>query len=198
MDKALEKLLELFSEFTWRRFFALVVVAFVVLLAFSLFERYTSSFRLGRLQRSAELIAKIQEIELAMTNASPELKNAYKALVSQATEAIETKPLSLDFVPSTLHFSLDILWKFLAGAAMWTLLGLIVMARTKPGVNRYNLFVGSTTSATACGIVGIWVPPMWWPWFHIFIFPVIFLMAIFVLFVPVGILINKRAAKRSA
>jgi len=125
MSALLEKLLVFFSEFTWRRFFALLVVAALLFVAFSLFERYTSSFRLSRLQKTADLISKIQEIELTITNASPEVRSDYKAVVAQVTDAVNSKPLSLDFIPSTLHFSMDGFWKFIAGGSLWVVFALI-------------------------------------------------------------------------
>lgn len=85
----------------------MLVVIILAIFVLSLFERYTSSFRLTRLQRSAELIAKLQETNLTITNSSQEFQADYKALVIQANEAITVKPLSLDILPTKLHLSLD-------------------------------------------------------------------------------------------
>ena len=108
-------------------FFALLILVALLFVAFSLFERYTSSFRLGRLQKTADLISKIQEVELTITNNTPELRNDYNVLMSQVTEAVNAKPLTLDFIPGTLHFSMDYLWKFLAGGSLWLVFGVIAI-----------------------------------------------------------------------
>jgi hypothetical protein len=99
--------LKIVTDFTWKTIFAVLVVIILAIFVLSLFERYTSSFRLTRLQRSAELIAKLQETNLTITNSSQELQADYKALVIQANEAITVKPLSLDILPTKLHLSLD-------------------------------------------------------------------------------------------
>ena len=78
----------------------------------SIYEIYTSAFRFSRLQKAADLLSKIEELDSRGTNASPELLRARKALVAQSVEAIDSKPITLQFVPSTLKFSMDGVWKF--------------------------------------------------------------------------------------
>ena len=70
MELSVKEIVEVVTEFTWRKFFALLVVLAILVVFFSGYERYTSSFRLSRLQKSAELIAKLQEIDLTITNNS--------------------------------------------------------------------------------------------------------------------------------
>jgi hypothetical protein len=197
MDKLVERLAEFFSEFTWPRFFALLVVISLLVVAFSLFERYTSSFRLGRLQRTADLISKIQEIETTITNATPELRADYKALLAQTTEAVNSKPISLDFIPGTLRFSIDGLWKFLAGGSLWILLGLFaVREERKKGSSIKNLIGGFVVLAAISGFAGMFVPSIWWPWFHIFIWPLVFLFGVTLLLVPVIYMGRKFSTKK--
>ncbi len=197
MDKLVERLAEFFSEFTWPRFFALLVVISLLIMAFSLFERYTSSFRLGRLQRTADLISKIQEIETTITNATPELRADYKALLAQTTEAVNSKPVSLDFIPSTLRFSMDGLLKFVAGGSLWLLFELFaVLAERKKGGDTKSLVGGFFIFASISGFAGTFFPSILWPWFHVFIWPFIFLFAVALLLVPVAYVGRKFSAKK--
>jgi hypothetical protein len=199
MGTIIEKLLVFFSEFTWRRFFALLVVAALLFMAFSLFERYTSSFRLGRLQKSAELISKIQAIETTITNSSLELQRDYRALIAQATEAVEVKPISLDVLPSTLRFSMDDVWKFLAGGVLWFIFALFTIPKSLRGDKESRrAFGGMMLFAAISGFVGIFVHPYRWPWFHLFLFPFILMGAVFLMLVPVIYFVTKRASKKPA
>jgi hypothetical protein len=129
MADFLKELLKFLSEFTWRKLLLLVCIAAVGLGGFSLWERYTSSFRLGRLQKAADLMVRLQELQAHGTNSTPELERAKATLVTQAVQAIEEKPLTLDILPSTLKLSVDSLWRFLAGSALWFLTSLVFIPR---------------------------------------------------------------------
>jgi len=141
------------------------------------------------------LIAKLQEIDLTITNNSQELQNDYRALVEQANEAITTKPLSLDILPTTLHFSLDVLWKFLAGGAAWFACGIIMLLKMK-GTQAWSALAGSSMIGTISGFLSIWIPAIWWPWFHLFIYPIIFIFCFFLVMIPCVFVSRKIAAKK--
>jgi hypothetical protein len=195
VEISFKEVVEVVTEFTWRKFFALLVVLAILLVAFSGYERYTSSFRLSRLQKSAELIAKLQEIDLTITNNSRELQGDYLALVAQANEAITTKPLSLDILPTTLHLSMDVLWKFLAGGLVWFAFGFIMLLKMK-GAEAWSALGGSSMIGTIAGFLSIWIPPIWWPWFHIFIYPIIFSIGFVLVMIPFVYVSRKIAAKK--
>jgi hypothetical protein len=195
VELSVKEIVEVVTEFTWRKFFALLVVLAIMIVAFSGYERYTSSFRLSRLQKSAELIAKLQEIDLTITNNSQELQSDYRALVAQANEAITTKPLSLDIFPTTLRFSMDVLWKFLAGGAVWFVIGFIMLLKMK-GTEAWSALGGSSMIGIIAGFLSIWIPAIWWPWFHLFIYPLIFIFGFFLVMVPFIYVSRKIAAKK--
>jgi hypothetical protein len=158
------------------------------------YERYTSSFTLSRLQKSAELIAKLQEMELTIKNNSPELQSDYRALVTQASEAIKTKPLSLDILPTTLRFSMDIVWKFFAGGALFFFLGTFLLIITKDK-SRWMLLSGTFQVGVLTGFFAMWIPAVDWPWFHIFIFPFLFSIVVMIIVVPINYVVGKIKAK---
>jgi len=186
MDKIIEAFFSAFSEFTWRRFLALVIVVALLFLGFSFYERYTSSFRLSRLQKSAELLIKVHEMEQAMTNGSPELQRASRALVEQSIHAVEIAPISLDVLPTTLRFSTDYLWKFLAGCAAWIAFAASRVPRILRGdkVSRTSA-LGLLFFAVLVGLAGLAIPAIWWPWFHLVIYPLSILAFFYIcIFLP--------------
>src|SRR6185295_2642095 len=131
------------------------------------------------------------------TNASPELLRARKALVTQAVEAIDTKPVTLQFIPSTLKLSMDGLWKLLAGASFWCGIALTQIGGIKDPKKRSTMF-GMLSVGVITGFIGMFVPSIWWPWFHIFVLPWVFLIVIVILVLPVGYIASKRAANKKA
>src|SRR5689334_20686099 len=116
MSDFFEALFKFFSEFTWRKLAGVFLVLIVCFGGFSLYERYTSSFKLSRLQKATELLLRIQEAQAnAPTNAPPELDRARNALLAQALKAIEETPMTFEVLPSKLSFSVDTPLKFFAG-----------------------------------------------------------------------------------
>jgi hypothetical protein len=193
MTNLFTELIKFFSEFTWKKFFSVIVMLAVFFIIVSIYEIYTSAFRFSRLQKAADLLAEIQTIDSHGTNSTPELERAKKALISQAVEAIDTKPMTLDFVPSTLKFSMDGLEKFFAGGLIWYIFALTQIRKIgKPN----NPFVGMILIAVISGFTAMFVRSIWWPWFHILIYPWIFLFGIGMLLLPIGYFFSKRAAKQ--
>src|SRR6516162_6374800 len=88
----------LFAEFTWQKLRILLAVGMVGIVGFFVYERYTSSFQFSRLQKATELLVKLQEIQIRSTNSAPEIEAARKELVAQVAQAINQKPISLDFI----------------------------------------------------------------------------------------------------
>lgn len=183
-----DKLFDCFSEFTWKRFFALVVVIALMLISFSLFERYTSSFRLNRLQKSVELLIKVQEIEKTATTGSPEIKRASKEIMKQTLEAIEVKPLSLDIFSSTFTFSIDHLWKFIAGSLFWAIVALTRLPKIIRGEKRARAsFFGILFLAIITGMFAMQIPGIWWPWGHLILYPMSVVASFYISIIPFAV-----------
>jgi|ERR1051325_5506835 hypothetical protein len=197
MTNLFTELLKFFSEFTWKKCFSILVMLLIGFALVSIYELYTSTFRFSRLQKAADLLSKIEEIDSRGTNASQELLRARNALVTQAVEAIDTKPITLKFIPSTLQFSMDSGWKFLAGASFWWAIALTQIRGITDAKKRSGIF-GMTFVGFITGFAGIFIPSVWWPWFHIFILPWVFLICLVVLVLPIGYFASKRAANKKA
>lgn len=179
------ELLKFFSKLSWRKLFALLVFAVVALAVLFLYEQYTASFRLSRLQKATDLLAHLQEIQAHGTNSTRDFQRAYAAVLAQTIEAVEEKPISLKFIPSTYTFSMDSLWRFIAGGALWFVLACfqIPKMKTKEGSAAFS---GLLILAAASGFVGMFIRPIWWPWFHLLIYPWLFLAAMATAALPVA------------
>ena len=174
----------------------IIVIALGFLVAY---EYYTASFRLGRLQKETDLLVRLQEVQMQGTNIiSPELIHLRAVLLTNVTKTIEEKPISLDFVPSKLTFSFDSVRKFFAGACFWWVFAVFYLPKRKT-VEGKNAFNGLIVLAVFSGIIGLFVSPIWWPWFHIFIFPWLLIIGVFVALIPFAIIIsNYQSAKNKA
>jgi competence protein ComGC len=190
------ELLKIFSEPTWRKIAMVLSLVLASLVALLVYERYTASFRLSRLQKETELLTRLQEIQNRGTNRSPDLDRAQMALVVQTVQAIEEKPFALEFVPTRLTFSMDSLWKFFAGGTIWWVYGLFQLSKIKTKEGKKE-FYGTLSIALIMGFFAMFVPPIWWPWFHIFIYPWLLMVAVIVVLLPLAIPAFGRAKKKA-
>ena len=187
MTGLLEAWIKLFSEpLTWRRLVLLSSILGLIIAGISTFEHYTWSFRLARLEKSADLLVRLQESEARGTNDSVEVRRARKLLMEQTLQAIEARPITLIVVPSTLSFSMNSVWKFFAGGALWYALYLGQIGKWRSESGRKEI-LGQIFVAVLAGIVAIFVPAIWWPWFHILIYPWLFIAGVVLAIAPVAV-----------
>ena len=199
MTDLFEALFKFFSEpLTLRRGFIFSLIVGGAVGGIVLYEAYTASFRLGRLQKSADLLARLQEVENSGANGTPEIQRARKLLQELTLATIETTPVRLELVPSKLTLSLDSLWKFLAGSALWWVLALLQLHRWKQPAGRREV-LGHVAFAIIAGVVATLVPAVWWPWFHLLIFPNLLVVTVLAFALPFVVLLSAmgRAKKKA-
>jgi hypothetical protein len=198
MKEVLELCLKLFSEpVTARRLFKFLAVAVFATGALIMFERYTATFRLARLHKEAELVARLEEIEARGTNHTAELERAQKQLRDQVVQTIEAEPVNVTVLPLTLKFSMDNLWKFFAGGAVFFFTAFFPARKWKSKEGRYDI-AGGLCVAVLAGFLGILIRPIWWPWFHLFVYPLLFTLGVVFAIIPVGFFLAVKTAKPKA
>jgi hypothetical protein len=180
----------------WPILITTIVFGLILLVSY---ERYTATFRLGRLQKESDLLARLQETQMRSTNVlDPELIRLQAVLLANAAKTIEEKPISLEFVPSKLTFSFDSLWKFVWGGSLWLVFAIIWLPKSKTKEGKEQI-KGFFVLAVVSGVIGLFVPPIWWPWFHIFIFPWLLIICFFIAIAPFAIVIaNFQKARKTA
>lgn len=199
MTDLFEALFKFFSEpLTLRRAFVFSLIAGATIGGIVFYEAYTASFRLGRLQKSAELLARLQELETNGTNGPPEIQRARQQLRELTLTTIEMTPARLELVPSKLSLSLDSLWKFLAGSALWLVLALLQLHRWKQPAGRREA-LGHIAFAIFAGVVATLLPAVWWPWFHLLIFPNLLVVTVLAFALPFVVVLSAMGkAKKKA
>ena len=148
----------LLSDFNWRRVASLILFTAYVAIIFGICEAFSAHFRLSRLERTAGIIEKLQDIDSHGFKPDSALSKTYSDLEHQLQELTNPAPTSL---PSLLW-----LWKSLAAATPW-LLSSSVLAFDKRSALYGVLALGVIT-----GIIGAFVPTFMWPWGNLIIFPI--------------------------
>src|SRR5437660_11732176 len=103
----------LLSDFNWRRVASLIVFTVYVALVFAVCEAFSAHFRLSRIEKTAGIIAKLQDIDSHGLKRDSNLFKAYSDLERQLQEITNPAAVALP--------SFSGLWKFLAAATPWLL-----------------------------------------------------------------------------
>lgn len=189
MKDAIEAFLNFFLEFTWPRIRAVLILLIIVVIGIFCYDAYTSAITYGRLQKAAELILTLQEIEESTIKRSHALEETYQTLLSRTKDAIIPKPWT---IASRTNETSQLL-KFFAGGGLWFAISLMMIPQItrKNGSGLSGIFV-TLTFGCIFGGIGMLLPTIFWPWFNLIIYPSI---PFFGLFGVVGYLAYRTAVK---
>ena len=179
----------LFENFTIKRFLALCCAFAIIIFAVLLYEKYTNNFKLNRLQKSAEILKTLQDVNQNNIESNKELLVVYKNIEKELSELSDpSNPAHLNYSPENAGFK-----KFIAAFFPWLLSMLATYPQFKnkertavPGL------IGIAIIGLFFGWVGYLLPIIFWPWFNLVIFPV----GHFLLFVSPFIIIPQMKAYR--
>jgi hypothetical protein len=182
MKELFEVVGELLSNFTWKRFFAFVISAVILVAFFVTYERYTNSFALSRIGKQAEILRTLQLIQKEGIPKDSELETIYERLLADLADASSRVPSAVPQPRLPQPGTLQAKWKFLAGASYWWLLAVIGLwelyrgTRHARGVMTFFFFAGAFF-----GLVGMLVPSFNWV-FNYVAYPIlgpVLLLAVF-------------------
>lgn len=168
---ALEKLV---TEFSWKRFLYVSLIAMLAVVFFSSFEWYTAYFRLARLEKSVAILETLQELETNGIANNPKLSRVYGALSTELQETVYPRRLGSPDIQSRRVPRNAPLLKFLAGGALWWLIALFVplSLADSPRSEKWTGFFGLLAFGAVFGGVGLLIPNIFWPWINLVVYPV--------------------------
>jgi len=170
INDILEAITKTITEFTWRRALALVIVAASALGLLVAYESWTSAFRLGRLQKASQILVSLHTVRSDSVRTDSGLVVLSDRLLAQLDSALTMRPA---FLPRwTVPQAPRKIRLFLAGGALWWLLGLAML----PGaLKRQNdAFAGLLVALLFGGLFG-WIGtilPFVAPWVNYGLYPV--------------------------
>ena len=198
MGEFLAELTKLLNTPTRRKVLTVLGILLLCAAVILIYERYTATFRLSRLQKEHELLIRLEEVQKGQTNYNNELRLAREALTTHTVELLQEKPLSLAFVSANLTLSWDTAVKFIFSSLGWWAIVLYNFTLNKSIVSKGDIY-GNITIAIVAGVAGAMFPAFLWPWFHLLIFPFLFAISILSLVLSIGLLITSfRSAKQKA
>lgn len=177
---------------SWKKAVFFIVFIAMVISGVAFYEYYTASFRLARIQKEAELLTHLRQIPIQDTNIVISLAEAQNLLITRTEDIIKERPLSSVLVIPEFEFSKQNLWNFLAGAIFFWVSGFILSMKgvfsNKEGDSkkqRRDIFLINLLLGVFTGFLGMYIPHIWWPWFHIFIYPFLFSFGLVLILIPI-------------
>ena len=187
MDYA-SAIVNLSQGLTWKRALVIGLLIVFAVVGLLVFERYTNSFRLNRLQKAADVLAVLNEIEADTLDSSPAVERLHNEIAAELAEALRTDPPSLALPTISGAAPRHAAWlKLLFGAMPWLLLALVSLPSALRGSEAglggviAFLFVGGFF-----GVLGLLIPAWFWPWLNLVVYPLVHPLLLVALLVIVG------------
>lgn len=131
------------------------------------YERATSAYRLGKLQKEVAIVKELEALKSAAPPDSSTLKLC-NAIESQLNEVV----LPQSVFPSSRR---EWVWKFCAGAAPWILLEamMIYWARRDSSWKKGKMALFGLGIGSVFGGIGVTIPTINWPYFNLVYYPIL-------------------------
>lgn len=183
---------KLIDQFTWRRLVFLAVLLTIFATGVWIFETYTQSFKLARVERQLALLEKLATVSSRTdVRTSPDLQGIATSITKQLQDTDVSRPANFELLP----------WakKALATAAVWFVFALFILlipnsyTRTKP--ETASVLAGITVFASPFIALAVAVPTD--PWLNYAIYPIGHLFVLSALMLGFGQFMARRYRARS-
>ena len=167
----------------------ILVITFLVLTALSiiLYERYTSTFRLTRLETATHLLKELVELK-PRVESDPDLKTTHDSLLSALNSIVGTVEVEQKHTPHSFTARL------IGGLWMWIIFGIAMgNSNSTDKTARYAVWVLGTIISLIC----VPLPEGAWPWRHYLLYPIVSISMIFLALMILGITASSKEKKEA-
>lgn len=151
----------LVDDFSWGRLSVPVLILFLAVFAIWMYEAYTHSFELNKLDRQIELLERLGEVKKS-TEGSKELSSIYDNLAAELASVNDHKS-------SDLLLSRQLTQAF-AALTPWVLMAVLIMLFSRKG--SLQATAGMAVIAIPLSILGYWLPAFEQTWINYGLYPV--------------------------
>lgn len=149
------------NEFTLKKLFALVLLISIIVIGLVMFDRYTATTKLNKLERIVDLISEVSDLQ-----ANEDIQNDPQLLRSLDWIKSELIDLTLDDheeVSSEDGLYLAWIWRIMLGGLAWYLFSIAMLFSNKkdkkPSSSEWTGFVGVLIFAIGQGLAIHWITP---------------------------------------
>ena len=174
MYESIPQLVKAFQIDSWKQVRGLILSLAIIALGVTIYERWTATFRLSRLDKAASILDKVVNVGCVDSNQAVSVSNE---IITQLRTVISNEKKTH---PTHTYIS-----KFIVGLVPWFLFA-ITLKRAFFVSKKNNSEVGAFWPVVIFGmmvsLLAMFLPEMKWPWAHIAYYP----LAVFVAFVGIG------------
>ena len=153
------------KDFSWRRVGIVVVIVLLIFAALVIYEAYTNTFRLRRLERATHILENLVELDQ-----SPTLE--HNDVLSDVYDDIAQQLRRLLGIGATRATISPILLKLLSAALPWLILVLPFFVKWRGGDDSARTaFLGTIVAAIPFAVVGALIPLMNRVWINYAVYP---------------------------
>jgi hypothetical protein len=163
---------KLIENFSWRRLSFVLVLLFLTLVSLWAYEGYTSSFRLGRIERQVALLERLAKVGAEpQVRAETTLKDIYTELQAQVLLTARSSEVEYELLP----------WgkKVLAATAAWLVFALLLLLVPQP-TGKGSVVLGVLLVAPPFIALAAALPTFEASWINYYIYPIGHLAAVVV------------------
>ncbi len=140
------------------------------LIAFSVYERYTSYFRFTRIEKATTLLERLHELGSQVGN-EKKMAVIHSSLVESLEEIV-----GISTKPPRKHSNM---LRFLGGFWLWFAISLMILPSVK-GKQDMSAIWGCWAFGLLFALFGMILPVGKWPWFHYLLYPILSLVGFFI------------------
>ena len=171
MKNIIELILKSLKDLPTTRIFLFLAIILVLVI---LYESYTGTFEYIRINKSIQLMKELQELEQSGILNNEHLKETYLEAVKRTSELLKEQSIIL---PDKVDKEKVSWWKKgLASSWIWLLCAICFLPGVLKGKTEKSFILGILIPAGAAWLIGMIIPPFWWPWFHAIILVIIQIM----------------------
>lgn len=179
MSDTVDGIVKLLDELTLRKLAAISLAAVLAAIVMIGYERYTSTFRLSRVEKAASAFAAVRQLDSAAVEHDPLLSKARISLEAELVSAMNERPAFGDWPfapPGTIPTALG---KFVAGAILWWILSLSTLrSAVRSDRMAFDASVVAGILGVVFGLLGLVIPPSRSFWFSYLMYPVLTVLVV--------------------
>lgn len=185
---------DLLTNFSIKRLIALSVIIITAYSVFLIYDNYTGSFGIGRLQRATVLLDQLVQLKEKGAKEDNDLGPLYSQITSELSKSLRISSRD-SFLSKVGRF-----WvKFFAAGLPWYLIVFFIMRDSvRKGQKLSDAIIGGASIVLIFSLIGGAFPTAMWPVFNLVIYPILQVVVVFVPMIIYFLIKAKKAAKEEA
>ncbi len=167
--------------------FGLVIFLTIIVVGVGLYEKHTATFRLTKLERAAQIINYISLSASADTNAVADISHS---IIFQLKEIVSPS--------SSISPSHSLFTRFRYGLVFWIMMSLLfILSAIRKGEGEIKAAYGSLAYGAIIAAIAMFLPEGFWPWLHVFIYPILSLVILLLFLALIGYANDKKNSNKT-